>query len=234
MRLFRGFLALVLTAIILALPVGVLVWHPDTPLPANWNPVTPLDPQADLTALTGWKLRRATADAGLCRAALTRGGARFSSKPDKTVSEDCHIKARVDLSRLDGASLAPVETRCGMALRMLMWDRHGVQPAARAAFGTGVSRIAHFGSYSCRRIAGSSRMSQHATANAIDVAGFTLSDGRRISLLRDWNGAAEKTRFLRDVRRSACDWFGLVLSPDYNAAHRDHFHFDQGFWGGCR
>ena len=34
---------------------------------------------------------------------------------------------------------------------------------------------------------------------------------------------------------SACKRFRTVLSPDYNAAHHDHFHFDMGGRGGfCR
>ena len=49
---------------------------------------------------------------------------------------------------------------------------------------------------------------------------------------------AEAT-FLREVRTGACDLFATVLSPDYNAAHRDHLHFDQADrggtgWGLCR
>jgi len=81
--------------------------------------------------------------------------------------------------------------------------------------------------------------SEHATANALDVAGFTLADGRSISVLRDWTGDGEDAQFLRAVRDGACDLFSTVLSPDYNAAHRDHFHFDQADrgttgWRACR
>ena len=81
--------------------------------------------------------------------------------------------------------------------------------------------------------------SEHATADALDVADFTLADGRSISVLRDWKGEGEDAQFLRAVRDGACDLFATVLSPDYNAAHRDHFHLDQaerGAMGGraCR
>ena len=70
----------------------------------------------------------------------------------------------------------------------------------------------------------------------IDIAGFVLEDGRRISVLRDWNDDEEERRFLRVVRDGACGVFATVLSPDYNAAHADHFHFDQAArWSGvCR
>jgi hypothetical protein len=80
------------------------------------------------------------------------------------------------------------------------------------------------------------RWSEHATGNAIDIAGFVLEDGRRISVLGDWDGEDAEARFLRAVRDGACKSFATVLSPDYNAAHADHFHLDQdGRWSGvCR
>jgi hypothetical protein len=76
------------------------------------------------------------------------------------------------------------------------------------------------------------------TANAIDVTGFQLTDGRRISVLRDWPRASPEAAFLRDARDGASDLFATVLSPDYNAAHRDHLHLDQADrpsgWHLCR
>ena len=69
-------------------------------------------------------------------------------------------------------------------------------------------------------------MSEHATANAYDIAGFKLADGRMVTLKQGWNGSAGT--FLRDLRLSACLLFNMVLSPDYNADHADHFHFDMG------
>ncbi len=77
-------------------------------------------------------------------------------------------------------------------------------------------------------------MSQHATANALDISGFDLADGQKIRLRSDWDGSEAEQAFLRAARDSACDWFRMVLSPDYNAAHHDHFHVDQGLWMGCR
>jgi hypothetical protein len=77
-------------------------------------------------------------------------------------------------------------------------------------------------------------LSQHATANALDIAGFRLADGRRISVLADWSDSGDKGRFLREVREGACKQFNTVLGPDYNAAHRNHFHVDMGRWQVCR
>jgi len=80
----------------------------------------------------------------------------------------------------------------------------------------------------------SGRMSQHATANAFDIAGFELADGRRINLLSHWNGDGPEAAFLRQVRDGLCEWFNVTLSPDYNALHADHFHVDMGPFLSCR
>lgn len=115
-----------------------------------------------------------------------------------------------------------------------IFEHHGLQPAAQAVYGQPVVGIEHYGSYACRNIAGSQRRSQHATANALDIAGFRLADGRRITLARDWNGDEREQRFLRLVREAACKPFNTVLGPEYNAAHRDHLHLDMGRARICR
>src|SRR5690606_30865360 len=122
-----------------------------------------------------------------------------------------------------------------------MWERHVLQAAAQAHLGARVDAIEHFGSYACRNLYGEEgrNRSQHATADALDVAGFVLADGRRVRVQRDWqrqpegadveggDGAAmspaPEARFLRAVRDGACDYFDAVLGPDYNRAHADHF-----------
>ena len=122
-----------------------------------------------------------------------------------------------------------------------MWEREIVQPAALRLLGRRLASVDHYGSYSCRRLygRGDGALSEHATADAIDIAGFRLAGGRRISVLGDWSGGGAEAAFLREVRGGACDLFATVLSPNYNAAHADHLHFDQasrgpGGWRGCR
>ena len=74
----------------------------------------------------------------------------------------------------------------------------------------------------------------HAFANAFDVTGFGLADGRVISVLKGWNGSRKEKAFLRRARDTACKLFRVTLSPDFNAAHADHFHFDMGPVSSCR
>ena len=122
---------------------------------------------------------------------------------------------------------------CDMALRLYLLERHDMQALARSHFGAAISRLHHFGSYSCRTIRGSWRMSEHATANAFDLAGLRLTDGRTISLKQGWNSPGPPANFLHALRNRACQLFNMVLSPDYNADHADHIHMDMGWLTGC-
>lgn len=211
--------------------------HTDTPLPPEWNPTKPLRVTDPVTPLTIWKLNRAAATPQTCLAAFG-DAASLAVLPDLESSAQCHIRNRVALRGVGDARLNGVETRCATALRLAMWERHSLQPAARDLLGTTVVGINHFGSFNCRQIrtvSGTpSRMSTHATADAIDITGFRLADGRAIQLLDDWEGSGDATAFLRAVRDGACEWFKLTLSPDHNSLHADHFHLQSHGWDICQ
>ena len=211
--------------------------HPDTPLPPEWNPLQPLSIDDPLTSLTHWKLTRALGNPETCLAALETG-AKIERKPDFVETSRCGITPQVSLSSAGGASVAPVNTRCQTALRLAMWTQHALQPAAQDLFGQGIAQIKHFSSYSCRPMrtasGDSSRMSSHATADAIDVSGFVLEDDTRVSLLLDWSGDTAKSAFLKYANTSACDWFRLTLGPRFNRLHADHFHLQHTGNGLCR
>ena len=97
-----------------------------------------------------------------------------------------------------------------------------------AELGRRVVRIDQMGSFACRRVNGSNRISQHASGLAIDIGGFRLSDGTTVSVEHDWNEPGPKRLFLRHLARQACGYFSVVLTPDSNADHRDHLHLDIG------
>lgn len=214
-----------------------LIVHPQTPLPREWNPTEPLRISDPVNLLTGWKLNRAAASQEQCLFILD-GFADLQPRVPLEETEQCFIRDRVDLRAVGQSRLAPIETRCAIALRLAMWERHSVQPAAAEFLGSSVSTIDHIGSYNCRLMrtanGSSMRMSTHATADAIDIAGFGLADGTRVRLLSDWEHSGPKGAFLRAVRDGACDWFSLTLSPDYNRLHADHFHLQSRGWGLCR
>lgn len=201
------------------------------------NPWAPLD----LDDPPGWATQRKLAalrrDPAECRAVLKRSGVAFTALPAAGEGA-CRREDRTVLGETPLAPGAPPAT-CAVGAATVLWLRQGVQPAAEALLGAPVARIEHFGAYSCRRLYGrdSGPWSEHATGNAIDIAAFVLADGRRISVARGWTGDSEEAAFLRRARDEACEVFGTVLSPDYNAAHADHLHFDQaarGFGGVCR
>lgn len=175
-----------------------------------------------------------------CLADLGAGGARFTPLPDTYTAPGCNQLGTVQLTALASdramlgvSNIGPV--RCGTAKAFNDWARFGVDRAARQILGSPVARIETMGSYSCRNVAGTERRSAHARAEAIDVSGFVLADGRRIVLKRDWQGGDAATReFLRVVHQSACKRFGTVLGPDYNPAHEDHFHLEGSGGTFCR
>lgn len=201
------------------------------------NPWAPLDLRDPPGMATKRKLAALRSNPKECQAALEQSGIAFTALPDLGEGQ-CRRTARTVLTDAPLSPAAP-STTCAVAAGFDLWLQHGLQPAAQSLLGAEVARLEHLGAYSCRRIGASetSRWSEHATGNAIDIAAFVLTDGRRVSVLNDWNGDSVKAAFLRRARDEACRTFGTVLSPDYNAAHRDHFHLDQaahGYGGFCR
>ncbi len=127
------------------------------------------------------------------------------------------------------ATLQPAATlACPLVSALDKWVAEGVQPAAQKWFGSQVATIKQISAYSCRGMvgAGTSRVSEHAFGNALDIAGFVLADGRKIVVKDGWRGSPEEQGFLHDVQLYACDTFSTVLAPGYNAAHYDHIHVD--------
>lgn len=179
-------------------------------------------------------------EARQCLSALGTRRASFTPLADQRYGRGCGRRNAVLLSSLgsdDGAfdisNLGAVT--CPMANTFAGWARFGADRAARQILGSELVRIETMGSYNCRNVAGSRKRSAHSTANAIDVSGFVLADGRRVSVQGDWSyGTPAERRFLRVVHASACKRFGTVLGPAYNQAHADHFHFEKGGSKFCR
>lgn len=123
--------------------------------------------------------------------------------------------------------------RCPMVPAIDTWVQYSVLPAARQWFGQDVVEVENMGTYSCRprNNKRGSKLSEHGFANAIDVSGFRLADGRKISVLKGWRGDEAERGFLRAVYGDACQHFSTTLGPDSNAAHRNHFHFDLARYG---
>ena len=207
-------------------------------------PWTPLDLSAPTGLFTGRKLTALTEDFPQCRAVLAAAGVRHTALPARTDGQCGYadgVRFASGGARTIAYTPAGLGIACPVAAALAKWEWDVVQPAAQRLFASPVVAIDHFGSYSCRRIYGrdAGTWSEHSTADAVDIAGFRLADGTRITVARDWAGTGPKATFLRSVRNGACDLFATTLSPDYNAAHADHLHLDQANggsmgWRACR
>ncbi|WP_300973948.1 extensin family protein [Sphingomonas sp. LHG3406-1] len=203
-------------------------------------PWTELDLAAPPGRFTAAKIAELGQDPPRCRALLAAAGNDSRPAPDRRVSETCGYQDGTALALGITPAPAGLVTSCPVAAALTVWERE-TQAAAQRLLGTEVRRFVHAGSFSCRRLYGREEgaWSEHATADAVDILGFELADGRRLSVLRDWQEQGAEGAFLREARDAACRSFSTVLSPDYNEAHRDHLHLDTadrgpGGWRACR
>ena len=197
----------------------------------------------DLNRPLGWathvQLARIGYDQAACTAALAAGDVDFTPVPDR-FDGACHVLGGVRLGeetrfrcsrpRLDH------ELPGGVGLRRLGAPCRRTREAV-AILGRGVARIdALRDPHNCRPIRGDPRaLSEHAFANAIDVSGFDLTDGRQVSVLKDYRNPGPPGHFLHRIHDRACMVFpATALGPDFNADHKDHLHLDMGLWGPCR
>jgi hypothetical protein len=127
------------------------------------------------------------------------------------------------------ASLTPTATlACPVVSVLNRFVSDRVQPAAARWFGQPVVEIKQISAYSCRGMNGNphANISEHAFGNALDIAAFTLADGRKITVKDGWHGAPEEQGFLHDIQGAACEMFTTILAPGSNAYHYDHMHVD--------
>lgn len=218
--------------------VGLLVWSHGRywQLPDRHNPWAPLLIDETPGWLTRHKLARLDRDPAQCLAVLATAEMRFVALEDRLTAPNCGFSNAVRVSRTRVQIGAPFSLTCRAAVSLALWERHVLQTQAQRLLGVPVRQIEHYGTYACRNVYGRAqgRRSEHATANAIDIAGFVLDDGRRIRVARDWSSDAAEGRFLRAIHQGACRFFDGVLGPDYNPAHADHLHLDRGAYRVCR
>lgn len=171
-----------------------------------------------------------------CLAAIAATGAEVQPLPDRVYPNGCSATAAVKLVAIGIPVTNLGAVKCALARPFIDWVRAAVQSAANRLGGY-VVRIESYGSFACRPVnnAAGARLSEHGRANAIDIAAFVLKDGRRITVRQGWDGPDERVRlFLRDLHAAACRRFAIVLGPEANALHADHFHVDMGAGRYCR
>jgi hypothetical protein len=154
----------------------------------------------------------------------------FDRLADFHDGEGCGVDQAVRLKRLEIPLDRPQLLSCPTALNLADFEIQVVAPAVMSHLGHKVTAISSAGSYDCRGQRGDhpERLSEHALGRAIDITSFTLDDGRRITVAKNWWGNDSSADFLHEVAAGACKYFSVVLTPKSNRLHHDHLHLDNG------
>lgn len=207
-------------------------------VPQRYSPLAPISLDEAPEWFIDFRLAGLRRDTAQCRALLASPRIVATPISDMPIRNGCGWTNAVKLSAAGGAELGAAQLTCEMAAALALWIEYEVQPRALAAFGTRVTAIDDMGTYACRNIIGSKAFakmrSQHARANAIDIAAFKLASGQVIRVAGTWKKRSREARFLHDVHQRACRYFRVALGPDYNSAHWNHFHFDRGVFTRCK
>jgi hypothetical protein len=177
-------------------------------------------------------------DGSSCRNELTELGAEFSVPAEVKGTGVCHLTDPVQLSSVTTPS-GRVELpgtpllNCTFARQFAIWLSYVAAPVVLGIGEAKLSSISTGTSYQCRLRNGdhSDKMSEHAFGNAIDIAGITLSNRRRIEVAAVSDPQDRDYRLLMVLRTTACGYFTTVLGPGSNLAHATHYHFDLGVHG---
>jgi hypothetical protein len=192
-------------------------------------------PEISTPRLAGVELAKLSGNSELCHMTLAQSDLLVQAVDDRPTSGGCGYRQAVAVAG-GGADLnRPFVASCPLAAAYAIFAEEVVQPAALEHFEQPVVRLDHYGSYACRNRNGArgGQRSEHARANALDLAAFVLADGRRVTVKDDWSGGGAEEDFLHDVHRGACSVFQGVLGPEANARHHDHLHLDMGEWRFC-
>ncbi|QLK61659.1 extensin [Enterobacteriaceae bacterium Kacie_13] len=226
-----------LTTILIVL-ISFALWIAER-IPAAYNPMAPISVSDSPNLITRYKLRRLDNNPQGCLEALERaqaaGAIQFTSVGN--MGGRCPLKDPVRVRGFGDVSLSSSYlASCRLALSSAMFVSQVAKPLATEVLRSPLVRIDHLGSYACRNIYNkpNARLSEHATAEALDIAGFRLKDGRQLTVLKQWSQTSGEGQFIHTLFTQSCLYFGNSIGPDYNAAHANHFHLGLRWFGFCR
>ena len=236
MRRVRAFSAVLAGVIALTLVVVGWFWRNEDRFPANSLPWKPMTLDAPPRWLAHWQINRLKWDGERCRDTLkTASRLDVMALADREMDAECRFENVVRATSSPVAFIPRVTATCAVTAA-LYWYQGQLADAASEHMGSKLIAITQLGTYACRNInnAKDGRRSQHASANAIDIAAFHFANGKRVSVLHDFGKPTPEGRFLDAAQAQACGIFNIVLGPRYNKQHADHFHLDMGRFLMCR
>ncbi|MCM7277235.1 extensin family protein [Enterobacter bugandensis] len=205
-------------------------------LPSYYNPFTPLNLDDPPGRITQYKLRRLTPEA--CASLLAQANQKKLIRTQAVADSggECPLNNVVRVRdfgpvSLNGSFLAS----CPLALSSALFVNQQARPLTKRFTGSELTRIEHLGSFACRNIyhRPDARRSEHATAEALDIAAFRLANGERVTVLNGWKSAKTQP-WLKALLAASCGYYGNGLGPEFNAAHASHFHLGMRGFGLCR
>lgn len=205
-------------------------------LPSWYNPFAPLQLNDPPGRITQYKLRRL--DPLACQALLEQANQQqlISSTPVADSKGECPLTDVVRVRDFGPVKLSSsFLASCPLALSSALFVAQQARPLTQQFTQHTLTGIDHLGSYACRNIynRAEGRRSEHASAEALDISGFRLSNGNVVTVLKGWPDATTQP-WLRAILSASCGYYGNGLGPEYNAAHANHFHLGMRGFGICR
>lgn len=222
--------ALLLAAVFAAFWFGLV--------PQRFSPLAPISLDEPPSWFVDLRLAALHRDPALCASVLREPHIAATPIPDNAIKDGCGWINAVRLSAVGGAELGVDKLTCEEAAALALWVEYDVQPLAQATFDSRVTGLGDMGAYECRNMIGNgtwtNMRSQHALANAIDISGFRLANGRTITVAKDYKGSGPEAAFLRAAHMRACKYFRVAIGPEFNPAHWNHLHLDRGPFRRCK
>jgi hypothetical protein len=172
------------------------------------------------------------ADYAACLAKLDVLGVTYKEMPPLDPGGTCHVAHPLKVTSLgSGVAIGPETVLdCAMTRALAEWLKEVVVPEAERDLDAPPVAIEQDSAYVCRNRYGNpdAKLSEHAIANALDVATFAFKDHETVGIGHNPPGSAE-ARFEAAIRAGSCRYFTTVLGPGSNAAHATHFHLDLAY-----
>lgn len=159
---------------------------------------------------------KASMQGSVCGVAAIKGE---EIAPIKSKVGGCGVEDPVRVTSVAGVKLSQAATvDCSIAKALNSWVDEVAQPAFDGRL-VELQVAAHYICRSRNNVKGA-KISEHGKGRAVDISAFILSNGKVLTVARDYN------RLLRRIYKAGCSYFRTTLGPGSDGYHEDHFHFD--------